>query len=140
MRDWEIDYWDDKKHTIKCYTSSYTWKKVPKKNVIYVRVFRMGVRPYGNPNNVYSMVIKGEDNYFFLKKKKVFIFGGWNDDGRDGTLFYWYPDGKIDKKRIKSRPGFVSDDIIKLGIWVNEPWASRIGLTLPETKVEQGCL
>ena len=127
---WIIEYWDNKKKAVKCFSNKKgSWKRAPKRNIIVIYIQRLGVRPYGKSDKLYTQIMRGTDNYFFYKKNNIVFFGMWNDDGRPTVMNTWYPDGRIESKVVVERPKGIPDDIVKTGVWVEEPWARKLGLS-----------
>lgn len=135
---WTIDYWNDDLKKVEHFRSEErTWEEAPKKNVIYAHITATGVsRRYGNPASTYTYSLLGTDFYYFYKKNGVFIFGGWNDERVGPTTtngpskrFVWHPDGRCEFKMFKARPDRIPDEAVKEGVWVEEPWASELGLS-----------
>lgn len=75
-----------------------------------------------------------------IEKNGIAYFGGWNDEGRPCTNNKWYSDGRIESKMISKRPEGIPDKIVKLGVWVNEPWAKKLGITESAKRSIKGCL
>ena len=137
---WIIEYWNNDLKKIECFSNKDgTWEEAPKDNVVVVYIQRLGKRPYGKEDKLYTQRKRGVDNYFFSEKDGVAYFGGWNDSGRPNTINWWYPDGKIEAKNISKRPKGIPDKIVKIGVMVSEPWATKIGISRPAKRVIKGC-
>ena len=137
---WIIEYWDNKKKSVKCFSNKKgSWEKAPKKNVIIVYIQRRGVRPYGRSDKLYTQILRGTDNYFFREKDGVATFGMWNDDARPTVMNVWYPDGRIESKVVIKRPKKAVNKIVKTGVWVKEPQATKLGLSKPVRRKIKGC-
>ena len=127
---WIIEYWDSERKAVKCFSNEDgSWEQAPKENVILVYIQRAGIRPYGRSDKLYTMILSGTDNYFFYEKADIAIFGMWNDDGRPTVMNTWYPDGRIESEKVIERLKGISDSIVKTGVWVEEPWATKLGLS-----------
>ena len=130
MTNWIIEYWDNKNKVVKCFSNKDgSWKEAPKKNVIIVYIQRKGVRPYGRFDKLYTQILSGNDNYFLREKDGIATFGTWNDDGSSSVMNIWYLDGRIESKVIAKRPKGITNKIVKTGVWVEEPWAKKLGLS-----------
>lgn len=132
MRRWTIEYWNDEDKRVECFSNlDGTWEDAPKDKVINVYVQRKGVYPAANPDRIYTTVLTGLDNYFWeCNENDVYIFGAWTEEENDGVLWLWYPTSQWqERSMIDEKPDFVKDSIIKTGIWVEEPWASKLGLS-----------
>lgn len=132
MYNWKIEYWDTETKSVKCFSNNDgTWREAPRENVIYVYIQRRGVRPYGRPDKTYTMVLNGVDNYYFHKREDgALVFGSWMDDPtRSSIKNIWRTDGFVETHTVWDKPVEISDDEIKVGIWVEEPWARRLGLS-----------
>lgn len=139
---WTIDYWNNDLKKVEYFSSEDgAWEEAPKKNIIYVHIQATGMpRPHYNPTSTYTYSVLGTDFYYFYKKNGVLIFGGWNDETTGPTTtnaatnrFIWHPDGRCEKELIKGRPEGISDEVVKEGVWVEEPWASELGLSEKES-------
>jgi len=131
MFKWIIEYWNNETKSVECFSSDgCTWEDAPLDNVIYVYLQRRGIRPYGNPDKIYTMKKSGVDNYFFFERRNgILVLGGWNDDGRPNTMIVWHPNGYIESHTITERPSEVLDEQVKRGVWVEEPYARWLGLS-----------
>lgn len=140
---WIIEYWKKETKTVKCFSAKDgSWEEAPAEDVIFVYVQRKGVRPYGNPETLYTQILRGADYYFYYEKEDgSVVFGSWNDGNRESVINVWHPDGRIESKPTFGRPKDIPDKIVKNGVWVDEPWAKRIGLTLNflERRTIKGC-
>lgn len=135
---WIIEYWDNKEKVVRCFSDKDgSWIDAPKENVILVYIQRMGVRPYGKSDKLYTQILRGVDNYFFYEKMDIAVFGSWNDDGRPTVMNVWYPDGRIESRAVTKRFEGVPDKIVKTGIWVEEPWATELGLSYSHNTSEK---
>lgn len=147
---WIIEYWNPLKEEVECFNCDQgIWEEAPERNVTYIYVNRPGIYPAANPDKIYTTTMVGLDCYFWREEiDGTFVYGGWMETEKDGdgVLCYWYPDRRWqDNKTIKRRPDFIDDEEIKTGIWVEEPWASRLGLSGeldigPARRVVQGCM
>ena len=137
---WIIEYWNNKEKSVECFSSEDgSWEEAPKENVIIVYVQRMGIRPYGRADKLYTQILRGTDNYFLQEKDGIAIFGMWNDDGRLTVVNIWYSDGRIESKVVTKRLKGIPDKIVKTGIWVEEPWATKLGLSHSVKREIKGC-
>ena len=131
---WKIEYWDPKKELTFCYDSDHhKWDKCPKKNVIFVYISKWDDYPFMNPNNEYKTTLKGYDYYFLKEIKGVLYYGGWNSPkkGRTttdapGAIYKFKKGSKLERTSITKKPKEIHH--YKEGIWVEEPWASTLGL------------
>lgn len=129
---WTIEYWNSRTKEVECFSSEDgTWEEAPRENVIYVYIQKQGVRPYGRPDKIYTMVLNGVDNYYFHERKDgTIVFGSWMDDPtRFSIKNIWRTDGFIESHKVWDKPAEISDDEVKIGVWVKEPWARRLGLS-----------
>lgn len=126
---WVIEYWNSTLEDISFFSSlDGDWKEANSKDIIYVW-FYLGE---------YTVRLKGKDFYFFTGD----IFGGYNDDIRSETshdghgVYFKIVTGKLIKTQTPdhTRPDFIKDDEIKAGIWVIEPYATRLGLSFDSNK------
>lgn len=144
MLQWIIEYWDDLAKNVVCFDcTTVKWYKLPVDNVLYVYIKFLGQVGFGKPERTYQIRVAGYD-YFYLKKfpsDGSVKFGGWNDDPlRPGSMFIWTPNAWVVRESIVGRPDFLNANEIKLGVWVDEPWASMLGFTsLDGLRTITGC-
>lgn len=139
---WKIEYWDSKKELTFCYNSDHCkWDKCPKRGILFVYISIWGSYPYMNPNNEYKTTLKGLDFYFLKEIKEILYFGGWNGPkkGRTttnspGAIYQIDKRGETKRTSITKKPKEIHH--YKEGIWVEEPWASRLGLTRKRTEAK----
>ena len=133
MYKWIIEYWNDKANKVKCFSHlKGEWRDAPCNNITYIYVQKHGVRPAANPNKLYTTTMVGLDYYFLMLQDDVLVSGGWMETEKDGdgVLCYWYPDERWQENlTITRKPDFVAEEDIKIGVWVEEPWAARLGLS-----------
>jgi len=132
---WAIEYWDKKRKKLLVFTANDgTWKQAPKENVVYVYIQRYGVRPYSNPTRPARQTLSGFDNYFFTTWRDNFYYGYWND-GEEQKVWLWKGTGEIElcgPCSLKKK----NEHHIKKGIWVDEPYASRLGFGKADRTIE----
>ena len=129
---WIIEYWDAETKSVRCFSNKDgTWIEAPRDNVTYVFVQKRGVMPYGRPNKTYTMVLNGVDNYYYHKREDgTLVFGSWMDDPtRFSIKNIWRTDGFVESHKVWDKPAEISDDEVKIGVWVDEPWARWLGLS-----------
>jgi hypothetical protein len=147
---WVIEYWNKKKKTIECFSSEDgTWEDAPVDNVIFVYVRGKLSRPHGDPDRIYTMRLSGTDYYFLrVAEDGTVRFGGWSDNadtpaggiGCYGAYCTWTPGIKVETTMITvGRPPDADESMIKKGVWVEEPWAERLGLTGRAKRTTKGC-
>lgn len=135
---WVIEYWDPVSKEVSRFSSlDGTWQNAPRENIIYIHVTYSMVRPYGNPDTTYKVLLSGTDYYFLQEVGDEVWFGGFNDEHATPTSsnvtgrIHRYSGGNIERVPHNSHlpPEFVDKRNVKAGVWVIEPWASMLGLS-----------
>ena len=76
----------------------------------------------------YTQTKEGPDHYYLIVAPASVRLGGWNDDGRPSHEVTWRTDGRIVNVRRQAPPA-LDPSLLKHGVWVDEPWATRLGLS-----------
>lgn len=128
---WAVQYWHgpSPQGPLPTFTSrDGPWANAPARNVIRVLLQRHGIRPHGNPDVLYTQTKEGPDHYYLIVASDAVRLGGWNDDGRPSHEVTWRADGRIFNVRRHAPPA-LDPAQLKHGVWVDEPWATRLGLS-----------
>jgi hypothetical protein len=136
--EWVIEYWNpDIKQVERFSSEDGSWVEAPRDNIVYVHVEYSMVRPHGNPDTKYKVVCMGTDYYFLQEIDDAVYFGGFNDEYATSTSadsagsIHRYSEGNIEREFYEGHipPDFIDKCNVKAGVWVEEPWATMLGLS-----------
>jgi hypothetical protein len=144
---WTIEYWKNQGKTVECFSNADgDWLDAPNDNVLYVYHQWYGIPPYGNPSKLYTIRHKGFDKYYMYEPGDGSVYiGGFNlmtasHEPGNGRIHRYFPDGTLDSIGISDGmpvgPVTIPGGMIKNGIWLSEPWATKVGLTTPDSTRE----
>lgn len=122
---WVIEYWNPETCKLSHLSSlDCSWREAPRQGVTRIW-FHIDTGPY-------IVGLTGRDAYFYHESFRA--FGGYQMQNQPhsyearGSIFC--VGDEVVKTRLPEyhRPDFITDEDVKFGIWVPEPYASELGL------------